>query len=54
MAHLTGRFIVEDWNTEEIIIEFQTNEERAAWIAENVNDEGKMADGRKVSIYDII
>ena len=54
MAQLTGRFIVENWETEEIIIEFNTNEERETWIAENVNAEGYMADGRKISIYEFI
>ena len=51
---LTGRFFVEDWDTEETIAEFKTNEEREAWIAENVNAEGYMADGRKISIYEFI
>lgn len=52
MTKLTGRFIVENWETEEIIAEFNTHEEREAWL-ENYVDNGHMMDGTRVSIYDI-
>lgn len=50
---LKGRFIVEDWETSETIVEFQTNEEREAWLEANVTD-GYTKDGIRVSIYEII
>lgn len=51
MTQLKGRFIVENWDTDEIIAEFQTYEEREAWLEENVID-GYTKDGIRVSIYE--
>ena len=55
------KFIVENWDTEEVIKTFGTEEARAAWIAENVrllrdryyNDVGGyLADGTRISVYE--
>ena len=53
MTQLKGRFIVENWDTDEIIKEFETSEEREIWLKENVID-GHMANGIRVSIYEFI
>lgn len=45
------KYIVEDWHTEEIIEEFDSEEERNLWLSENSKD-GFMADGTEISIYE--
>lgn len=44
------RYIVENWDTEEVIATFKTEEERQRWIDSNVT-EGYMGDVR-ISIYE--
>ena len=45
-------YIVENFYTCEIIMFFPTDEQRQKWLKENVNEEGYMEDGTKISIYE--
>ena len=47
------RYIVENWDTYETIVEFSTEQERQAWLDSYVDEYGFMADGTQVSIYEI-
>lgn len=46
------KYIVENWDTEETIAEFETEEQRQDWI-DNYAPDGITADGIKISIYEI-
>lgn len=55
MAELDIVYFVEDWDTEEVIECFKTEEERSGWLIENGTDtiDGFfLHDGRKVAIYE--
>lgn len=54
MSDIRGRFIVEEWDSCEIIAEFSTEQERQAWLDSYVDEFGFMADGTQVSIYEIL
>lgn len=45
------KYIVENWDTEEIIAVFDTEEQRELWLL-NYSTEGYLADGTKISIYE--
>lgn len=55
------KYIVENFDTYETIAEFQTEEQRQAWLDQNVtegyaadgNKAGYTADGIRISIYEI-
>lgn len=46
------KYIIENWDTCETIAEFYTEEQRQAWIDQNVT-EGYTADGIRISIYEV-
>lgn len=49
------KYYVENWETEEIIAEFETSEQRQEWIIKNVNitpNGGYLEDGTHIAIYE--
>ena len=49
------RYYVENWETEEIIAEFDTKEQRQDWIDKNVTinrNGGYLEDGTHIAIYE--
>lgn len=50
------KYYVENWETEEVIAEFDSYEQRQEWIKNNVtiipNDGGYLEDGTHISIYE--
>lgn len=49
------KYYVENWDTEEVIAEFDTAEERQEWINRNVTIDcigGFLADGTHIAIYE--
>lgn len=49
---MANKYIVENWDTCETIAEFDTEEQRQAWLDENVTD-GYTAEGIRISIYEM-
>lgn len=55
MAELDIVYFVEDWDTEETIECFATEEERDEWLMENMIDTpngGFLKDGRRIAIFE--
>ena len=51
-----ARYIVGDWNSDDIIKSFDSEEDRQEWLDDNVtfySDGGFLEDGRKVEIYEL-
>lgn len=50
------KYYVENWDTEEVIAEFDTYEQRQEWIKKNVtirpNEGGYLEDGTHIAIYE--
>lgn len=50
------KYYVENWDTDEVIAEFDTYEQRQEWIKKNVtirpNDGGYLEDGTHIAIYE--
>lgn len=49
------KYYVENWDTEEVIAEFDTYEQRQEWINKNVtirSDGGYLEDGTHIAIYE--